>query len=896
MEDDDGDGAGDAVEGGDIGEDGDLGADPERDQAEDGIRQQPYIVRHPHAGASVDGETACVGHEEYAQRLRDDGSAIYGVFGSRMAWEVAKWAKLRGPSSTALTELLQIEGVVDALDLPFKNATELNKLIDNHLPGRPPFVRHEFELSGQIFDVYYRDIILCIKALLGDVEFCPVLAFCPEKHYTDSSKQQRLYHDMHTGKWWWDTQVEVEKKTKRTGATIIAVIFSSDQTQVTLFRNKSVYPLYMTLGNIPKEIRRKPSACAYVLLAYLPTSKLKHITNKSQRRRCLANVFHSCLRRITAPLRSAGLNGCLMSTADGKTRMCHPIFACYISDYPEQLLVTCSLTGNCPGLCDASRDRLGDFDRSAADGEQSGLRNLDAALKVLDTYDQAGWIGRCKEHRLRPVIEPFWKDLPFAHVYRAITPDVLHQLYQGVIKHLLAWLVDAYGAAEMDARCRRLPPNHNIRLFMSGISSLTHLTGQTHDEICRILLGLIVDAPLHIPTPARARRQAAPRIVKSVRGILDFLFLSQYPVHSSESLKLLNDALSRFHSNKAVFIELGIRNDFNIPKLHFASHYVTQIKLFGTTDNFNTQYTERLHIDYAKKAYAASNRKDELPQMTTWLERQEKVLRHQQYVRWRLAGSPALRQTVWSPPGLELDRAMSLAKHPTASATLDTLARSHGTQFIREALARYVARKNNPTLSGAALEYAAEHTYVPFSSVHVWHRVKYVTRDQWTGLKKTVDSIHARPARTDARRRQVPGRFDTALVNLDDGRALETGVQGYRVARVRAIFSIPPAAAQATFHDGASIPRHFAYVDWYTPFARRPDSTHLMYKVSPVFARGGGVEASILPLANIRRSVHLLPKFGRVAPQHWTSSRVLDQCTNFYVNTFTDKHLYRIVY
>ena len=35
---------------------------------------------------------------------------------------------------------------------------------------------------------------------------------------------------------------------------------------------------------------------------------------------------------------------------------------------------------------------------------------------------------------------------------------ILHQLYQGVIKHLVAWLTEAYGAAEIDARCRRLPP------------------------------------------------------------------------------------------------------------------------------------------------------------------------------------------------------------------------------------------------------------------------------------------------------------------------------------------------------------------------------------------------------------------------------------------------------
>ena len=44
-------------------------------------------------------------------------------------------------------------------------------------------------------------------------------------------------------------------------------------------------------------------------------------------------------------------------------------------------------------------------------------------------------------------------------------------------------------------------------------------------------------------------------------------------------------------------------------------------KLFGTTDNYNTEATEWLHIDYAKDAYQATNHKDKFVQMTKWLKR-----------------------------------------------------------------------------------------------------------------------------------------------------------------------------------------------------------------------------------------------------------------------------------
>jgi hypothetical protein len=48
-------------------------------------------------------------------------------------------------------------------------------------------------------------------------------------------------------------------------------------------------------------------------------------------------------------------------------------------------------------------------------------------------------------------------------------------------------------------------------------------------------------------------------------------------------------------------------------------HYPDDITLFGTTDNYNTEQTEHLHIDMAKNAYRASNCHDEYPQMTIWL-------------------------------------------------------------------------------------------------------------------------------------------------------------------------------------------------------------------------------------------------------------------------------------
>ena len=101
--------------------------------------------------------------------------------------------------------------ICERLGLSYKNSAELNKIIDNQLPEhRPPFKRATVRLEGEVYDVFFRDVIKCVKALFGDAEFAQYLVFTPERHYTDATRTVRLYHEIHTGKWWWATQVRTQ--------------------------------------------------------------------------------------------------------------------------------------------------------------------------------------------------------------------------------------------------------------------------------------------------------------------------------------------------------------------------------------------------------------------------------------------------------------------------------------------------------------------------------------------------------------------------------------------------------------------------------------------------------------------------------------------------------------
>ena len=88
-----------------------------RQGIEDPLWNDPTIETFPIATAgkvySHEGENS---YQRSQQQFTGPGP--HQPFASKMDWEIARWAKLRGPSSTAFTELLKIEGVCGLYFLP----------------------------------------------------------------------------------------------------------------------------------------------------------------------------------------------------------------------------------------------------------------------------------------------------------------------------------------------------------------------------------------------------------------------------------------------------------------------------------------------------------------------------------------------------------------------------------------------------------------------------------------------------------------------------------------------------------------------------------------------------------------------------------------------------------
>jgi hypothetical protein len=243
--------------------------------------------------------------------------------------------------------------------------------------------------------------------------------------------------------------------------------------------------------------------------------------------------------------------------------------------------------------------------------------------------------------------------------------------------------------------------------------------------------------------------------------------LAQYQCHTSDTINQLQEVLSEFHNHKAVFTDLGIREHFRIPKLHSLGHYASSICLFGTTDNYNTEQSELLHIDFAKDAYRATNRKDIYSQMMAWLQRREKILVHTMFINQRQCELLEQAQSRRIPePSRVLTQTIKMALNPTKSATFDVLACDYGAIDFQDALADFLARLNNPEASASTARQQAENTLIPFRSVPVFHKIKF-TKPGPSEEGVISDTVHVRPEVVDSRTRNTPARFDTVIVHQD---------------------------------------------------------------------------------------------------------------------------------
>ncbi|KAF7299327.1 hypothetical protein MIND_00881900 [Mycena indigotica] len=431
-----------------------------------------------------------------------------------------------------------------------------------------------------------------------------------------------------------------------------------------------------------------------------------------------------------------------------------------------------------------------------------------------------------------------------------------------------------------------MSPHHSLRHFKKGISLTTQWTGKEHKEMEKVFLGLTANA-------------TDPRVLRAVRGLLDFTYYAHFRVHSDESLSLMDTAWSNFHANKEIFETLGIREHFNISKITKLKHYTDSIRSRGVTGSFNTEHTERLHIDFAKSSYRASNHKDYIPEMIKWLERQEAVRKFASYLEWAVPGYEAeftALESATSDLSLNSPEANSTSDDTDDIDTLDVDdIQSHRlskkpafrnipiTQLSQDYHAPDLLFRVNDFFRDNSIPLLRELTSTSPLDVYklaslTLPAIPEISSTPVLDKFRAVKGEHRKETPNGLKPAKAPC-FDTVLIHIGEGPV--DSITTLRAARLRLIFRVPDT------HDSTSTP--LAYVEWYTPFTRF--STDLgMFEISPS-TRHHRRHSQVVKLSHVIRSCHLIPVFGaKQVRATWVSEYVLDQASNFYLNPYLRHH------
>ena len=245
-------------------------------------------------------------------------------------------------------------------------------------------------------------------------------------------------------------------------------------------------------------------------------------------------------------------------------------------------------------------------------------------------------------------------------------PDILHNIYLGLFKHLMKWIEDflkKHGRQELfDNVWKSLPPYPGFFVLKKAYREVTQWQGKVMRNLGRCILGVFASS-LRSPTPAQQSPFADA--IQCVRAFVDFTLMAQYRSHTEDTLEYMEQYLHDFHRYKVVFqkfrstkktrqeadandeqLRLNLKQEFreagqmpavkrrrlldesrleqtdkreeilwnkshfNFIKLHLLVHYCSHVRKFRNILMYSTDVGELAHKVQIKEGYRHSNKND----------------------------------------------------------------------------------------------------------------------------------------------------------------------------------------------------------------------------------------------------------------------------------------------
>jgi len=455
-------------------------------------------------------------------------------------------------------------------------------------------------------------------------------------------------------------------------STLIPIICASDVTHLTNFSgDQKAWPVYLTIGNLPSDIRNAPSNHQSILLALLPIGP-KRSSLKLNQKAEVESVIQQVLYDILQPLDDVYEQGIELTCGDGYVRQCFPRLSAWCADHMEYVNLLGLFTTSCP-RCEVPPNSLGNGTLVWPERDYSAYRD-----QLDDTED--GFMNSAM--RQLNQIGVNYRRIAFSSLHSVSVeslhkPDLLHGIYKGIVEHTLSWLVKFMKKHKRFDRFNKtwssLPAYPGFSPFKKHYDQITSWQGKELRMAVRILCATTAVA---LSEPNHTEREPFTQVQRALFALVNFILLAQYRHHDALSIGYMNGYWQDWHADKDIFLEFrptkkarkqsnaiatkarieanellakGVYGTgahgratfkreldrieeechknfaalcgFNFVKFHLPLHYDDHVRNYGNLQGFSTDAPETSHIWQLKRGYNASNHVNAHPQMLKFYNR-----------------------------------------------------------------------------------------------------------------------------------------------------------------------------------------------------------------------------------------------------------------------------------
>ncbi|KAG2131511.1 hypothetical protein BD769DRAFT_1627765 [Suillus cothurnatus] len=352
-----------------------------------------------------------------------------------------------------------------------------------------------------------------------------------------------------------------------------------------------MHPVFITIGNIDSEVRSKATSRAWCCVGYMPIVKFK--VHPDYQTILQAHLWHKCMCLIFANLKAAAAEGCFMPDPFWYIHYVFMPLIAHVCDLPEATMIA-AVSKNASPLTMATQKEFGDGTLYPPHTGQDTLQCIINISKTVDPWDLDKFQKAAKAVYLSGVHMPYWHDWMYACPSVFLAGEILHTGHKFFFDHPLNWVKETHKQV-------------GTRHFANGVTHIKQMTGCEHRDIQRTIVASIAGA-------------APPRFIH-------FIYLTQNPVHSPNSLNSMARALSDFHSFKDAIVDAEARRGKNGAKLELLQSFCGMVERLGSLMQFSANVTECLLITHCKDLFNRTSRqsKDFALQCVRILNRQESM-------------------------------------------------------------------------------------------------------------------------------------------------------------------------------------------------------------------------------------------------------------------------------